>query len=162
MDGGTTNWDGVWIPNLRPGTFIWALPPAAARIVIERQARHKRQLSFHVYVYPRLMWIKWKHHCFKAADLIVDLPCGSNVWPSTMHEPLTFALFLPYLRRCPWELRKSVLMGNLERHLQCLLKMDPTARGIVLSHFLHSFQKLDSMSLQELHKVMMGRAGFAF
>ena len=50
--GGTTNCDGVWIPSYRKGTMLWAPPPAAARQAVEelRQARHKRQDSFHVFV----------------------------------------------------------------------------------------------------------------
>ena len=62
----------MWIPSYSPGAFVWAPPPAAARIAIEelRQARHKRQDSCHVFVCPRLMTTEWRRHLFRSADLI--------------------------------------------------------------------------------------------
>ena len=46
-DGGEENIDGVWIPKLRPGAFIYRPFPGVARIVIEElcQAWHNSTYS---------------------------------------------------------------------------------------------------------------------
>ena len=164
VEGSCRNCDGLWMPSYRFGTFIWTPPPAAGRIAIEelRQARHKRQQSTHVFVCPRLLWTEWRRHLFKSADLICKIPCGTPMWPAEMHEPLTLAIYLPYLRRCPWELRKSQPMVELERSLRSVFKTDPSLGGDILSKILHSTKRMDTMSLRELRKVLSGRRGLSF
>mmetsp|Transcript_20683 Transcript_20683/g.30301 ORF Transcript_20683/g.30301 Transcript_20683/m.30301 type:complete len:1268 (-) Transcript_20683:9637-13440(-) len=164
IGGGTRNVDNVWMPLYKPGTYLWAPPPAAGRHVIEevRQARHKRQSSSHIVMCPRLMWNEWRRHVHKSADIIFQLPAGNDAWPSKMHEPLIFAVYLPYLHRCPWELRKTRLLVDLERQLRTLLKEDISAAGDLLSEFLQSSRRLDAMPLRKLRTVLQGRSGFTF
>ena len=99
ISGGVKNVDGVWIPTYQPASFVWSPPPAVATIATEelRQARQKRQLSAHVVVVPRLMWVEWWKQILKSADLIFDVPAGCKIWEKNMHEPLIFALYFPYL-----------------------------------------------------------------
>ena len=162
--GHTTNVDGIWMPNYKAGTFIWAPAPSAAKTAIKqlRQARMKRQSSYHVFVCPRLMWTEWRRDIFKSADFVFSLPAGSDVWPADMHEPLIFAVFLPYLHRQPWELRKTKLVVELERTLQGLLKENCGAARDLLSKFLLSSQQLDRMRIRKLRGVLFGRYGFDF
>ena len=44
--------DGIWIPEVKGGVYIWSSPPAAEEIAVEelRKARHKRYLSTHIFV----------------------------------------------------------------------------------------------------------------
>ena len=65
------------------------------------------------------MWDEGRRHIHKSADLIFELRAGvSAVWPADMHETLIFAIYIPYLTRCPWELRKTrLLLLELERKL---------------------------------------------
>jgi len=60
-DGGLLNCNGIWMPKLWLGIFVWAPPPAAADAAMEelRKARHKRQKLTHVIIVPRLMSPKW-------------------------------------------------------------------------------------------------------
>ena len=154
--------DKVWLPLYKPGTFLWSPAPAAGRHAIEevRQARHKRQESSHIFVCPRLMWNEWRRHVHKSADLIFQLPAGNEVWTQNMHEPLIFAIYLPYLHRCPWELRKTRLLVDLERSLRKVLKENIGAAGDILSEFLGNSRRLDSMPIRELRAVLSGRASF--
>ena len=157
--GGDSNVDGVWIPSYRPASFVWSPPPAAARIATEelRQARQKRQLSAHVVVVPRLMWVEWRKQIFKSADLIFDVPAGCEIWEASMHEPLIFALYFPYLSRSPWELRKSPLLVALERRLRQVFKTDYRLGGCLLSQFCCLSRRMDTMSLRELRRVLRSK-----
>ena len=159
MSGGVKNVDGIWIPSYRPGTFVWTPPPAAARIATEelRQARQKRQLSAHVVIVPRLMWVEWRKQIFKSADLIFDLPAGCEIWEKDMHETLIFALYFPYLSRAPWELRKSPLLVALERRLRQVFKTDYRLGGCLLSQFCRFSRGLESMPVRELRRVLRGK-----
>ena len=56
------NVDGMKMPVVKPGFFVWSPPPAAAVAAIEelRKARHKRQDSHHIFIVPRLMQPEWR------------------------------------------------------------------------------------------------------
>ena len=74
--GGTTNSDGMSVPEYKNGLYIWAPPPAAAEAALEqlRKARQKKQNSFHVFMCPRLMTPYWAKHLNRSADLITLVP----------------------------------------------------------------------------------------
>ena len=159
IQGSTTNVDGVWMPAYQHGTFIWAPPPGAARQALEelRQTRHKRQVSHHIFVCPRLLWNEWRRHLYKSADVIFEVPPCHDIWDASMHEPLMFALFLPYLDRCPWELRKTGLVVELERNLREVFKKDIRLGRDLLSQFLCQTRELDHLPLRKLRGVLRGR-----
>ena len=157
IDGSTENCDGMWLPSYRKGTMIWAPPPGAARQASEelRQARQKRQDSFHVFVCPRLLYDEWRKHQFKAADLMMEIKAGvSEVWPKEMHETLIICLYFPFINRDPWELKRTRMLVDLESKMFKLLKRDHTAAGNLLSKFLLQAQRFDSMSLRDLRRVL--------
>jgi hypothetical protein len=156
--GSRRNIDGYWIPAYKPGMFLWAPPPGAARCSIEqlRQARLKRQDSLHIFVVPRLMCPEWRKQVVKASDLLFELPVGHSVWSTEMHEPLTFSICFPYMSRKPWELRKTNLMVDLARPLQKMLKEDPTSGWHVLSQLFELTRELDAMPLLRLREVLRG------
>ena len=157
--GGSTNCDGVWIPSYRKGTMLWAPPPAAARQAVEelRQARHKRQDSFHVFVCPRLMYDEWRKHQFKAADMILEMRAGvSDIWPKEMHETLIICFYFPYLNRNPWELKRTRLLVELEGQMSQLLKSDHAAAGRLLSKILLQAKGMDALPLRKLRKLLHG------
>jgi len=78
------NLDGLKLPILRKGTYIWTPPPAAACFALEelRKAQHKRTESTHLFVVPHLMEPYWRKHLWKVSDMIVSLPAGHEAWPS--------------------------------------------------------------------------------
>ena len=167
MLGGGPNLDNILIPSYKKGTFIWAPPPAVGRFAIEelRQARQKRQNSMHVFVCPRLMSPEWMRHVFKSADLILQIPAGApgaeEVWPACMHETLIVAIMFPYLRRCPWELKKTGLLVGLGRKLSRLCKTDLGLARSTLSEFCAFTRRLDSLPLCDLRRVLQGKSSFA-
>jgi hypothetical protein len=117
--GWELNSDGMKLPKIRQGTYIWAPQPCAAETAIEelRRARHKRQISKHLFIVPRLMGPTWRKHLHKAADLILTLKPGHKAWPSSMLEPLTLAFIFPFIRQKPWQLRGSIQLLALGREL---------------------------------------------
>ena len=158
IDGSRLNPDGMWLPGYRSGNFVWAPPPAAGRFAVSelRQARLKRQASFHVVLIPKLMQAEWRRQLYKGADLIFDLPVGHEVWPSAMHESLTVALFFPYLNRAPWEFKKTRLMVDMGRLLPKVFKEAPALAGAVLSELCSLTRRLDTMPLGDVRRVLYG------
>ena len=41
----------------------------------------------------------------KAADFVFEVPAGSNMWASAMHEPLLISFLFPFVRIRPWQLQ---------------------------------------------------------
>ena len=74
--GGSKNFEGIWMPNYTPSTFIWTPSSAAARTVIAqvRRARTKHKDSTHILLVPRLMTLEWKRQLYRVADLYIELP----------------------------------------------------------------------------------------
>ena len=99
--------DGIWIPQIQHGTYVWNLPPAAAEAALEElwKARIKCQDSLHVVLVPRLLTPMWQKQLFKASDLFLWIPPGLPFWPSNMFEPCCLALLFPFINRTPWQLR---------------------------------------------------------
>ena len=159
ISGFKLNSDGRTIPTYKKGTFVWSPPPAAARVALEelRQARHKRQDSAHIFITPKLMTTEWQRQLFKTADLILTIPTGHTHWPESQHESLTLAIFFPYLRNNPWELKGSPLMGRMARELQTMLKTDPISAGNLLSELCQKSVQLDNLPLRKLRKMLSGR-----
>ena len=157
--GSRTNVDGMWMPRYKPGTMLWVPPPAAGRFVMSeiRQARQKRQDSFHIVIIPRLMTPEWKKHMWKSADVLFDIPAGVSFWKKEMHEPLTLALYFPYLHRSPWELKGSKLMVDMGRKLHGLFKTDESLGFDLLSELCIQARGLDSLPFHLLRKVLSGR-----
>ena len=156
INGTRQNIDGYSMPSYKAGTFLWSPAPGAALFAVEalRQGRHKRQESFHIWIVPRLLTGEWRKNMLKAADLIVEVPTGSHVWPEDMFEPLTLALFFPYLTRKPWELRRSGLMVDMEGKLRLLFQKSAVSGGRLLSELCLVTRSLESMPIRELHRML--------
>jgi len=121
IKGSTTDCDGQWLPEYVAGSYIWSPPPAAAGIVLEelRKAHPKRQYSVYQLLYPY-----WKHHLYRAAVLILEIPAKTWYWSLTMHKPLILALFLPYVRCKSSELKRSPKLVEVEWVLHGMLNTD--------------------------------------
>jgi hypothetical protein len=159
INGLRKNLDGYVMPSYETGTFVWSPPPAAAKFALEqiRQARQKRQDSFHIFVCRKVMTKQWIKHTWKAADLRFELPAGHMGWDENMFEPLTVALFFPYSSRKPWELKHTQLLVDLERNLCEMLKKGSGSGRDLLSKFCRSVGGLEELSFCQLCKLLSGR-----
>jgi hypothetical protein len=82
---------------------------------------------------------------------------GIDGWGKEMHEPLTVAVFFPYLHSQPWELRKAPLMVDLERTLPKVFKECESSGWHLLSKLFKLASELDKMPLRKLRSVLQGR-----
>ena len=159
IHGYTPNVDGVHVPIINTGTYIWSPPPAAADVAIQelRKARHKRHKSLHVFICPRLMKPLWFKQAYKAADMIFDLKAGHPYWQSDRHEPLIVAVCFPYLRHKPWQLRNSNLIHGVVRILRSLWE-DPEESGVsVMRELCILARTMESMSPGMVRQMLQGR-----
>ena len=158
--GGNAGPGGLWFPEYRPGVRLWAPPPAAARVAVERlrEARHKHQRSTHVFVCPRIMCYDWRKQLLKEADMVFYMPAGhSPMWPSTMHEPLLIAVCLPFIRCHPWKLRRTPRLLAMERDVHRMFKEHGSDPGIVLRKLCKLPGRLDAMSPELVQQVLFYR-----
>ena len=86
------------------------------------------------------MYPYWQCHLFRAANLIIEISAGRSYWSSEIHEPLILALFFPYVRCKPWELKRSSKLVEVERVLRGMLKADRALRDLFCSNFASSRQ----------------------
>jgi hypothetical protein len=154
--GGTTCSRGFWRPTLKPGKFVWSLPPAAAGPALEelRKARIKRQESLHIVLVPRLFTPEWQKQLHKAADLVFTVPIGATFWGTPMLEPLTVALLFPFLRSRPWQPQGTPKLQYLVRQLYGLLPQEDVAAGSLLRKFLLAYGKIRTMSEDVVRRLL--------
>jgi hypothetical protein len=156
--GGTCNSDGVWVPTYRAGNFIWAPPPCVAQQCLEelRKARHKRQVSAHVFVCPRIMNSVWQKHLYKSADLVITISPGHPQWGEDQHEPLLVGFYFPYLQHEPWQLKGSAKILGVARHMQRVCKANPISTGHILRQLWSFARELPSMSEHMVLQLLQG------
>ena len=86
----------------KPGTHLWAPPPAAALVALKQLARsrHKQLHSVtHVFLCQRLLWQeRWRRRFEKEMDVWCILHSGS-VWPNRLFEPLIVGIYFPTINR---------------------------------------------------------------
>jgi hypothetical protein len=158
--GWEINSDGMKLPKVRKGTYIWAPQPCAAETAIEelRRARHKRQISKHLFIVPRLMAPTWRKHLHKAADLILTLKPGHKAWPSSMLEPLTLAFVFPFIRQKPWQLRGSVQLLALGRELSRVWSSDAGGEGPLLRELWSYQERLENLPSKLASKLLFSES----
>jgi hypothetical protein len=95
---------------------VWTPPPAIADAALEQlcNARHTRPTTFLVIAIPNIMTYLWRKTLRKLANVMLLVPLGNNVWPSSMHKSLTITIVAPLLDRVPWSLRSTKLTGDLQ------------------------------------------------
>jgi hypothetical protein len=156
--GGTVNVDGVWVPSYGVGNYIWAPPPCIAAQCLEelRKARHKRQVSSHVFVCPRIMTASWQRQLYRSADLVFTLNPGHEVWDLSQHEPLLVGLYFPFLETEPWQLKGSTRLLEMGRHLQHMCKTNSSSSGCLLRQLWVFSRQLSKMSEQLVLQMLQG------
>jgi hypothetical protein len=158
ITGGTQNCDGLWVPTYNGGNFVWAPPPCVASQCLEelRKARHKRQVSTHVFLCPRIMNHYWQRHLYRSADVIFQIFPGHPLWSKNQYEPLMVGIYFPYLKSEPWHLKDSPKVLGMAGRLQQVLKTDPSSAGPLLRQLWKFTRKLPSMPEQLVLRVLRG------
>lgn len=156
--GGVRNVDGCWVPEYGTGQFIWAPPPCIAVRCMEelRRARHKRQVSTHVFICPKIMTVDWQRHLYKSADVVLTLNPGHPAWDNTQHEPLLIGFYFPYLRYEPWQLKGNEKIMGMAGHLQRVCKDDPSSSGTLLRQLWKFTRKLSNMPERMVRNLLQG------
>ncbi len=155
--GGEKNQDGIWLPNLVSGNFVWSPPPALALACLEeiRKARHKRQTSTHIFICPRIMTPSWKRHLTRAADIVLEIPAGSlSCWSTDQHEPLLIGFLFPFLQHRPWQLRNAPKILEMGRKMQDMLKENKGPKGSLLREFWSLPRRLSRMPEHLVQRVL--------
>ena len=154
-----TTTDFLARPLIKPGTFIWAPPPAAADVAIEelRKARIKRQESTHIFVCPRLFVTRWLRQLYKASDIVFELRPGKGYWPSGMFEPLLIGICFPFLSSKPWQVRGTPRMYAAGRTLRGLSKDPDVDKGNFLSKFFCDIKGLSTLPVDVVSRVLYFR-----
>ena len=149
-------------PIYQKGNFLWAPPPALAEVACEeiRRARNKRQLSTHIFVCPRLLTPQWRKHLHRAADILFEIPPSCDYWPVGNFEPLTLAIFFPFISHKPWQLRRTGALIELERHLSQMWKEGFITQGSVLRKLWVQTRKLDHMPKHLVSKMLQSMSEF--
>ena len=148
--------DGLKHPTFKTGIYLWQPPPAAAEIACEeiRKARCKRTTSTHIFVCPRLMTPYWRAHLHKSCDLMFEIPAGTDYWPTEMFEPLILAVYFPFIRYNPWQLRRTPSMLELGDRLQRMWRNGEGTQGVVLRKLWKQTRKLDNMQERVVFKML--------
>jgi hypothetical protein len=164
ITGGSHNCDGIWIPTYGAGNFVWAPPPCVASQCLEelRKARHKRQVSTHVFLCPRIMNHYWQKHLYWSADIVFQVPPGHPIWNIHQHEPLMVGIYFPFLRTEPWQLKDTPKILGMAGHLQRLLKDDQSAAGPFLRQLWSFTRKLPGMPEQLVLRLLQGSEPTSF
>ena len=154
--GAEVNDEGIWIPKIKHGTYVWDLPPAAASAAIEelRKSRIKRQDSLHIVLVPQLLTPLWQRQLFKASDLVLWIPPNLDCWPSNMYEPCCIAFLFPFLNSFPWQLRGTPKLMAAGRKLSKLWKEDPVDGRDFLRKLLLECRRLWSMPSSVVRKML--------
>jgi len=92
----------------------------------------------------------------RSVDLILSVPSGHPAWPTDMHEPLTIAIYFPFLKSKPWQLKGSGKFLNIERQMQSLLTSNPGSERPVLCKFWKLARQLPSMSRNVVLQLLQG------
>jgi hypothetical protein len=152
------NVDDFKLPTFEAGFYVWEAAPVAAIAMIEelRKARHKRQLSHHLVLIPRLMQPEWRKALYKAADLVVMLPVGHDCWPEDMYEPLTIAFVFPFIHHRPWQLRGSPYLLEMGRKLSCVWGNNSAGEGSLLRELWGLQRRLFKVSKELAWKMLHG------
>ena len=134
-------------PLLRKGVFGWFPPPSCADVALEqlRMARIKRQDSSHVFVVPRLLTPRWLKQLWKACDVVLSVPAGTQGWPVDMYEPVLIGICFPFLSFNPWQFRGTPKMFSMARKLRGVFKENELDAGTLLRKFWKSSHRMLSM-----------------
>jgi hypothetical protein len=111
---------------------IWTPPLATARAALDQLATavHKQPKHMHLVLIPRLMTANRRKLLNKICGLVFYVPVGTDIWPSSQHEPLVLGLSLPFCRYKTWKLRGMTMLDRVDRLLHNLPLSDHQWGGV--------------------------------
>ena len=156
LSGGKVDDKGFWRHNIKPGTYLWTPPPAAADAALEqlRIARLKRRKSSHIVAVPRLATSTWLKQLNKAADIVLTIPARYSFWTTNMFEPVVIAFLFPYLPFRPWQIRSTPKLLAFGREMQKMFREKEVDPSYLLHKFYRSSTRLPTLSLDVVSKVL--------
>jgi len=154
--GEEKKYDGLWIPELKSGNFVWTPPPALALPCLEelRKARHKRQTSTPIFLCARLMTPDWIRQLHKSADLFLELPAGYFAWSESQHEPLILGIFFSFIKSRPWQLKTAPAILELGRKVQQMWKKNEGDGRFILREFCNLPRRVSNVSEHLVSKML--------
>jgi hypothetical protein len=161
LDSFSIDKSGRNVASYRAGTFLWCPPPVVADVAAEemRRSRHKRENSFHVFVCPRLMTNIWRKLVLKEVDFYFEVPVGSTVWGSHMHEPLLIGVCLPFIPHRPWKLGNTPKLLGLARELRHVWEIPDGDPRVILRQLFELPGRLSAMSPKLVRSVLYSVSG---
>jgi hypothetical protein len=149
------------VASYRTGVFLWCPPPVVAHVAAEemRRSRHKREDSFHVFMCPRLMTNLWRKLVLKEVDFYFEVPVGSSVWASSMHEPLLIGVCLPYIQHRPWKLGNTPKLLGMARELRHVWESSDGDPGFILRQLFELPGRLCALSPKLVRSVLYTVSG---
>ncbi len=125
---------------------LWTPAPAGGEAAVEEFANwiHHTEDRIHIMLIPSLWTCTWRKQLKRASDTMLTVPNLFDFWNSNEHfEPLTLAIFIPYLNRPPWRIKHHEIVAELERKLRTV-QSDPEGShcGSILRKFLLKARKL--------------------
>ena len=141
---------------MKPGTFVWAPPPAGASVCLEelRKARMKRQKSTHVVIIPKLMTSLWLKQFYKTMDLVIHVEANNSFWNKNQFESLIIGICLPYAAHFPWLTRNTPKMYQVGREVRRLLPEKGLAARDILRKLLVEGRQLPTMPPDVVRRVL--------
>ncbi len=127
----------IWDENKR--NCLWTPAPAGGEASVEELGNwiHHTSERIHIYIIPTIWTCTWRKQLGKTCDLTVALPNVFSFWNLHQHfEPLTLAIFVPYLNREPWRMQSHPAVDILERKLR-EVQEDPD--GSIVGNLLREF-----------------------
>ncbi len=121
------------------GHCLWTPAPAGGEACVEELANwiHHTPDRIHMLIMPTIWTVLWRKQLGRACDCYVTLPNVFEFWNHGEHyEPLTLALFIPYLNREPWRIKFHPIVGGLVGQMR---RVQEDADGSHCGHILREF-----------------------
>ena len=101
----------------------------------------------------------WRKLVLKEADFYFEVPVGSRVWKTQMHEPLLIAICLPFIQCRPWKLSDTLKLLGMARELRHVWQDANGDPGLILRQLFELPRRLRTMSPKLVRSMLYSATG---